>query len=237
MNRFRASLQTKPLQLFVSLPANDPALAKAALAEGADGLKAHINVDHRASGRAFGPLEHGETAIREIRSLFDGPFGIVPGGSLTDVKPEEIDRLAEIGIDFYSIYGHHMPAFLVRDSRLARTFAVDAAFDIRLANAARPLGMEAVEASVVPGGEYGTPLSFADLLKYRTLANVSELPLIVPSQRRLEPEDVPSLADCGARVILIGAVVTGTGEDGIRRAVSRFREAIDRLGGKTDGAR
>jgi len=228
MNRLRKSLGESKLQLFVSLPANDVGLAKAAVEEGADGLKVHMNVSHRASGNSFGPLADYRDTFADIRALFGGPFGIVPGGSLEDIHPEEIDALPDLGIDFFSIYAFHMPTFLQRSNKLARTFAVDAGFDMRLLEAAGPFGMDALEASVVPGTEYGSPLSFADLLKYRWLVDHAGLPVIVPSQRRIVPDDIPSLKDCGIRALLIGAVVTGRTPDEIRSAVSAFRNAIDR---------
>lgn len=228
MNRFQQSLASDKLQLFVSLPANNPELAKAALAEGADGLKVHINVSHRASGNCFGPLSSYLDVFTHIRSLFDGPLGIVPGGSLESVKQEEIETLPKIGIDFTSIYAFHMPSFLLRFPKLSRTFAIDSGFDLRLVEGARSFGVEALEASVIPGEEYGSPLSFADLLKYRWLVQHTGLPVIVPSQRKIVPADIPALIDTGIKVLLIGAVVTGKDADGIRRAVAELRNELDR---------
>lgn len=228
MNRFQRSLTSDKLQLFVSLPANDPELAKAALEEGADGLKVHINVSHRASGNSFGPLSSCLDVITEIRSLFDGPLGIVPGGSLESVRQDEIEALPELGVDFTSIYAFHMPSFLLRFPRLSRTFAIDSSFDLRLLEGAASFGVEALEASVIPGEEYGTPLSFADLLKYRWLVQHAGLPIIVPSQRKIGSADIPALMDSGIKVLLIGAVVTGNNADGIRRAVAELRNEIDR---------
>ncbi|KIL38935.1 hypothetical protein SD70_23050 [Gordoniibacillus kamchatkensis] len=227
MNRLKKSLQGGKLQLFVSLAANDAALARAALDEGADGLKVHMNVGHRASGNSFGPLADYRDTFREIRSLFDGPLGIVPGGSIEAIRPQEIDELPEIGIDFFSIYAWHMPSFLLKHGKLEATFAIDSGFDVRYVEAAKSFGLEALEASIVPGQEYGTPLSFADLLKYRWLAEKSGLPVIVPSQRRIVPQDVAALKDCGIGALLIGAVATGKTADEIKRTVHAFRNAID----------
>lgn len=228
MNRFQQSLASPKLQLYVSLPANDPGLAQAALAEGADGLKVHINVSHRASGSHFGPLSEYREPFARIRSMFDGPLGIVPGGSADSFQEDEIEALPGLGFDFTSIYAFHMPSFLLRFPKLSRTFAIDSGFDLRLLENAGSFGVEALEASVVPGEEYGSPLSFADLLKYRWLVRHSGLPVIVPSQRKIVPADVPALIDSGIRVLLIGAVVTGKDADGIRRAVAELRNEIDR---------
>lgn len=75
MGKLKQRLEHSGLSLFISLPANDVRLAKAALEEGADALKVHFNVGHRASGTHFGPLEGYEDIFSEIRSTFDGPLG------------------------------------------------------------------------------------------------------------------------------------------------------------------
>lgn len=82
MGKLKQTLAQNGLSLFVSLPANDVRLAKAALEEGADALKVHFNVGHRASGNQFGPLGSYADVFGQIRAAFDGPFGVVPSGSL-----------------------------------------------------------------------------------------------------------------------------------------------------------
>lgn len=231
MNRMHRALSSDKLQLFVSLPANDAELARAAVRAGADGLKVHINVDHRASGNRFGPLAEYAETFAEIRSLFEGPLGIVPGGSAEAVQAEEIRALPGMGIDFYSIYAWHLPVYMLKSPGLARTCAVDDRFDLSLLESAAALGIEAIEASIVPGAEYGSPLCLADLLKYRRVAERAKLPVIVPSQRKIGPQDVPGLIDCGVKVLLVGAVAVGTTAESIGRSVSLLREAIDKAGG------
>ncbi|XID93520.1 hypothetical protein ACF3MZ_03005 [Paenibacillaceae bacterium WGS1546] len=228
MARLQHCLNNKKLTLIVSLPANDASLARAALEAGADGLKTHCNVGHRASGSRFGPLDEYEAEFRRIRDSFDGPLGIVPAGSLEDARPEEIARLAPLGFDFYSIYAHHLPSFMLKDIGLERTFAISDRYDLARLPRTFPHGIAALEASIVPGEEYGAPLSFADLIKYRYLVERVELPVLVPSQRKLVPDDVPALADTGIKAIMLGAVVAGSTEESLRRAVAGFREAIDK---------
>lgn len=230
MDRLKQTLVPGKLKLFVSLPANDVKLANASLAEGADGLKVHIHVGHRASGNHFGPLATYQQIIQDIRGLYDGPLGIVPGGAVEQVSAEEIAALPGLGIDFVSIYAFHMPSFLLRAPGIAKTFAIDDKFDRSLIGNVREFGISALEASIVPGDEYGSPFTLADALAYRRLVQNTDVPVIVPSQRKITSEDVPVLSDCGVSVLLIGAVVTGKEEEGIRRSVSAFREAIDRIG-------
>ncbi|MBP2112648.1 hypothetical protein [Paenibacillus silagei] len=229
MGKLQQRLEQSGLSLIISLPANDVRLAKVALEEGADALKVHFNVGHRASGTHFGALDSYEDIFSEIRSTFDGPLGVVPSGSLEGVAEEEIRRLAPLGFDFYSIYAHHLPSFMLEDHGLDRTFAINDTYDLSQVQAGAQFGITALEASIVPGSEYGTALSFADLLKYRYLADHSGLPVLVPSQRKLVTGDVPSLQRAGVKAIMLGAVVTGKTEEELRRAVSSFRGAIDKL--------
>ena len=81
------NLFPKSLNLWVSLPHNEPELAQAALEAGADVLKVHIAADHFASGTRFGTLEEeGERIAQIIAAAKDKPVGIVPGDAL-EVMP------------------------------------------------------------------------------------------------------------------------------------------------------
>lgn len=215
--------------MIISLPANDAALAQAALEEGADGLKVHVNVGHRASNTQFGPLSQYEPVFRQIRELCKGPLGIVPADRPEDVERDEMAKLASMDFDFYSIYAHHLPSILIQDERWDRTFAINDSYDLSLITDLQHFGFTALEASIVPGSEYGSPLTMADLLKYRSLARKAGIPVIVPSQRKLIADDLQPLLEAGVRAVLLGAVVTGRSEQQLRRTVSEFRNAIDRL--------
>jgi hypothetical protein len=227
MNRFRQALEEKPFLLMVSLPQNDETLARAAMEEGADGLKMHINVYHRASGNRFGQLAEYMDFLQTIRSQFGGPIGIVPGGSMEELNPEEIKQFDSLGIDFISIYGHHLPASLLKIEGVASTFAIDDQFDLNRLEAVKHFPMTALEASIIPGSEYGTRLTFADLLTYRYIVEKAGIPIIVPTQRKIVAEDIVALRETGVRVLLAGAMAIGRTEDEIRRSIHALRNAID----------
>ncbi|MBG9941842.1 hypothetical protein ABE237_28180 [Brevibacillus formosus] len=227
MNRFQQALEEKPFLLMVSLPQNDETLARAAMEEGADGLKMHINVYHRASGNRFGPLAEYTDFLQTIRSQFAGPIGIVPGGSMEELNPEEIKQFESLGIDFLSIYGHHLPASLLKIEGVASTFAIDDQFDLNRLEAVKHFSMTALEASIIPGSEYGTRLTFADLLAYRYIVEKAGIPIIVPTQRKIVAEDMKALRETGVRVLLAGAMAIGRTEDEMRRSIHALRNAID----------
>ncbi|TQK45662.1 hypothetical protein FB479_11351 [Brevibacillus sp. AG162] len=228
MNRFQQALEEKPFLLMVSLPQNDETLARAAMEEGADGLKMHINVYHRASGNRFGPLAEYTDFLQTIRSQFAGPIGIVPGGSMEELNPEEIKQFDSLGIDFISIYGHHLPASLLKIGGVTSTFAIDDQFDLNRLEAVKHFPMTALEASIIPGSEYGTRLTFADLLTYRYIVEKAGIPIIVPTQRKIVAEDMEALRETGVRVLLAGAMAIGRTEDEIRRSIHALRNAIEK---------
>ena len=84
-------LSDRKFTLVVSLPANDLNLAKAALEGGADAVKVHCNVWHRASGHTFGTFEENKDFLKDLISLCgDVPVGLVPGTSeafITELVP------------------------------------------------------------------------------------------------------------------------------------------------------
>lgn len=90
-------------------------------------------------------------------------------------------------------------------------------------------GTDVLEASVIPGAEYGQPLSMRDLLKYQLIAQNVSVPVVVPTQRAIRTEDVAALVRTGVRGLMIGAVVTGREASTIARAVEAFRKAIDEV--------
>ena len=79
----------------------------------------------------------------------------------------------------------------------------------------------------MPAAEYGQPLNARDLIRYRNVVKHTKLPVVVPTQRLIRPEELGPLMQTGVRGLMIGAVVTGRTEDSIRRAVAAFRNQLD----------
>lgn len=227
MKRYINLLNSRKMALIMSLPVNEPALCRAAFEEGADVVKVHINVEHRASGTHFGRLCEARGALEKMLSCAKGPMGLVPGASL-ETAALDLQEAAEMGFDFFSIYAHHMPVgFTFKDH--AWMVACDGSYSLEEIAAMQHCGADVLEASIMPGAEYGQPLSMRDLLRYRSIVLHSSLPVVVPTQRFIRPQELPALADTGVKGLMIGAVVTGRTEESIRRAVNAFRNAIDRM--------
>ncbi|MBO4299366.1 MAG: hypothetical protein J5998_11255 [Clostridia bacterium] len=224
MNDYLRLLNENRLTLIMSLPKNDPALCEAAFEAGADVVKVHINVDHRASGTHFGPLAEELPALSAMLEHRKGPMGIVLGGTL-EAAQRDMAAAAALPFSFYSLYAQNVPPALLAGG-VPVMAACDSAYSLDEIAEMGPCGAQILEASIVPGGEYGTRLSMRDLLRYSAIVRRSDLPVVVPTQRLVTPEDVPALVKTGVRGLMIGAVVTGHDPDGIQRAIRAFRAAI-----------
>ncbi len=123
MSRIIELLNSGPT-LIMSLPANDPELALAAMQGGADALKVHIRVHHAASGTHFGTLAEESERLAEILALFPGPVGIVAGAE-TPATQVEMMELSRMGVDFFDLYISHMPAWMWNIERMAKVVALE----------------------------------------------------------------------------------------------------------------
>lgn len=217
---------TQPV-LIVSLPANSVEQAKAAEAAGADAIKVHIDVTHHATGVTFGSLAQERAALAAILEAVEIPVGLVPGEDVR-ISLETYRSIADMGFTLVDAYAHHTPALAERISGLDLWVAGDCRYTLEeIAALSRLPWVDAVEAAVIPTGEYGQFLSQRDLAAYLQLSEMLDTPFVVPSQRLLRIEDVPALLAVGAKNLMIGAVVTGKEVEGIERATRAFRRALD----------
>ena len=106
MDKFRQMLKEERFPLVMSLPRNDPALARAAWENGADVVKIHINVKHHASQTLFGSFEEERGAIEAMLAEAKGPMGIVLGADCCAAE-RSLPQAVAYGFDFLSLYGHH----------------------------------------------------------------------------------------------------------------------------------
>ena len=219
--------QDRPV-LVVSLPRNEVQFAQAAQAGGADAVKVHINVHHHASGTVFGSLREESEALETIIEV-GLPVGIVPGAEATMASPDDMQKLDEMGIDFFDAYVHQMPAAMLQmETQMSRMIALShrqrqATFSLGLCAA----WCDLIEASIIEPDGYGQPLTVADLCDYAAICTAyPDIPALVPTQRRIMPDELPILTNCGIRGIIIGAVVTGDEPPTVEQTTRRFADVL-----------
>lgn len=218
--------------LVASLPENNLELAKAAIDGGAQAIKVHINVWHRASGHTFGSFSDNRPFLESLIGLCGHiPVGLVCGGEDAFISEQELRQLEQIGLGFYSSYVNHLPPFMLRTEGITKMVAINDRYTADIVTGLELLGVDVLEGSIQPGDEYGRPLSTEDLIRYRNLAGLSNLPLLIPTQKIIEPGQVGDLYRVGAKAIMIGAIVMGQepAADQVRQACEKYRNAIERL--------
>lgn len=230
--KFKNMITRNKFSLLVSLPNNDLELAKAALAGGAQAIKVHCNVWHRASGHTYGPYEENQEFIRElIRLCGDVPVGLMPGTDEAFITDDDRRELEEMGLSYVSAYSHHLPCFMMDSETLTNAVAIDLTYSDSTLDAVRSSDIEVLEASIVPGEHYGRELYYADILRYSEIVRRSGKPVVVPTQKKIKPGEVKYLYQAGCKAIMIGAVVLGQdpAPEEVRAVTRAFREAVDAL--------
>lgn len=221
----------RPMVLIASLPVNDPELVRASLEGGADVIKVHINLKHRASANQIGTLAEERSSLQEILKIAkEVPCGIVPAASPEEVKAEEIAELVEMGFDFISLYLRDAPVGLLPSAdQLERMLALSSEDPLEMATSLDGLDIQVLEASIMHKESYGQPLTFRDLAQYRQLRQTTHLPLVIPSQHAFAPAALADLAAIGAEAVMLGTIVAGTTPQSWRDTFKAFRQEADRL--------
>lgn len=210
------------LPVLVSLGRHDIELAKAAVEAGAFGLKFHLNAYHRASGTTFGSFAEERPFIEQLAKL--GKPMLVMSGQETQPTLDELNALADYGVEGWNIYLKHVQPHLYQ-SRLKPILALDSDSGRTEIAAIRAIPGAMVEASIGRFAEYGQPLNDNDLARFADIVRMSGRPVIAPSQKKFTAADVPGLRAAGIGAILLGIVVTGATPDEVYRSVKPIVDA------------
>lgn len=229
MNRFEELFKKKKFPLLVSLPKHGVDWGLAAQDNGADAVKVHTSLSHPASGVAFPSLEQEAPTFEAMRKVLSIPMGVVPGVGV-DLEKPEMDRMVELGFDFFDAFISQITPLIMLEKRIAPMLCILPDHTVEEAAAASSLPrVVCMEADIVRHEGYGKRASLEDIVRYKILSKALSTPLVVPTQRALLPDEVSLLAEVGAGSLMIGAVVTGMSVEGVAKATRAFRAAIDQL--------
>jgi hypothetical protein len=213
--------------LFVSIPRNSIEHALAAQEGGADAIKMHVNITHHATGISFGTLEAEAKNLREVIEAVKIPVGLVPGESLEIVNAGFMRKVIDMGFSFIDAYSQYWPASIHEQDQIDLWAAFDSTYTLEeMVNIASYPWVDVVEASIIPVDEYGVNLSWRDVSHYLNLKDAIHKPLVIPSQRKLRPDDMPALVKLGLKNFLMGAVSVGEDPSSIERCTREFRESL-----------
>lgn len=225
MSRWVKTAGSQSFSLLVSIPRNQPDMAKAAEAGGADAIKIHLNCKHPASGHLFGNFQKEKKNIESVLKSISIPLGIVPGAEST-ASAQQLIEMRKMGIDFFDIFAHHMPLDYLTTG-LGRMICLDSRYTPLDARRLAKHWAQVFECSIIPHEGYGEPVSVADLNQWRALTENLQIPLLVSTQRKIKPEECEELKRAGVAGIVIGVIVTGETASGVQKVTRQFRQAID----------
>lgn len=229
MHRLLNKLNSNKMTLIASVPANDYELAKTAWEAGADAIKVHINVFHRASQNNFGSLESIRPVFERILRDSPVPVGIVAGED-TFLVESVVDEIVNMGFDFISLCGQFTPASLVMREDISNFFAVNYTYNLEEINAiSNSFVADILELSIADPSTYGERLNARDLARYEYIAKNSKVPTVVPTQRVVYPSDVKALHKCGVKAVMVGAISMGKTKESISETLRNFKKAIEEL--------
>lgn len=247
-SRLKSLVNERRFPLIVSLAANDPELARAAEEAGADAVKLHLNTVHEITGSRFGSWAEEKEGILAVLKAVHLPVGVVPGQRDTMTDSRSFEGMAAAGVDFIDAPWPALPAAVLTRNLQEGRPAIMAALSyadlvVDQANASltpsplSPLlpsltrlpGVDMVEAAVAAPGEVGRPLTAATLVRYAQVCQESRLPVFVPSQAVVSPQDLRLLAAVGVAGVLLGPLVIGRTASEISRQLPRFRQVRDSL--------
>jgi hypothetical protein len=232
VSRLLEELRSEKPCLIASLINNSIESAKAAIEAGADGLKLHLNFDHRPSGARTGSFEEEQEQLLSILELSEVPVGIVPRPGFVS-NPAEIERYRDLRFDFVDFYGRNVSPSVLAVKGISKWIAAELHYSpAMISELATMHQIDVIEGAFLTNGEYGQRLSVEDIVRLKIIADMvkrHDKPFVLPTDRRLFPEDVPSLIEAGVSNLMIGVAVTGVEPKGIFEGISAFRTALDSL--------
>jgi hypothetical protein len=227
--KFHKMVKENKFTLVVSLPSNDIRLVKAALRGGAEAIKCHINVLHRASGHSFGPFAENRDFIKAlVDTCAVTPAGLVCGADSAYINEEELGEIEKLGIDFFSSYAAYLPNFMMESAALSRMAAIDSGYNQNTLDGVNVFPPDVLECSIQSGEAYHSKMTYADVLRYADIASKVKVPCLVPTQKWTAPAETRALYKAGCKALMIGAVVMGKdpSEYDVEKCTAAFAEAV-----------
>jgi len=215
--------------LISSLNTNSTALAVASEEAGVDAVEVHLNIEDVASTVRFGGIDLEESAIRDIIGSTKIPVGVWIG-DMPMVSQDEWEKIVGLGVDYVKMLAHHMPSYVYNDERLKKIVSVGSGYVTELIEIlSHDNKVSAIEASIMTPQVFRLPLTLYDLSNYTLIRKLSSKPVIVPSQKYIEPTDLKMLKKIGIEGIVTNNIVAGTTPLSYRELLSEFRSAINVL--------
>lgn len=212
--------------LIASPAANSLELALVAQEAGADAIETHLNHETSQGGGAFGSIDLEEQPLKDITSSLTIPVGVSIGGS-KPLQEEEWERILSLNFDFVNMLAHHMPAFVASDERISKIVGIGPGYVLeQVKTISDSQGVSALEAAVVPSQAFGLPLNVLDVATLEIVTRLSAKPVLVPTQKKIKPAEIPIIRKVGCKGLNLTTIVTGDTPTSVATTLKEFIAAV-----------
>ncbi len=212
--------------LMAILPHNTSEYAEAAQSGGADAMILGIDKSESMFPGLFGSFDLQEDSILGIVSTSTIPVGISIGDS-RPLTPDGWERIVSKPFSFVNMYAHHMPPFVLSDTRIEKLVSIGAGYMVEQIKSLSEMDqVGALEAAIVSPQGLAHVFSVLDLSTLRMITRLSSKPVILRAQKRIEAADYKSIADAGLRGVSVDPSSLEPGVEAYRDAITTFRSRV-----------
>lgn len=218
-------LAQKKFFLFGDLHVNSRDLAIACEEAGADSIIFHLNQEV-GGGFRFAGLEIEEDSIRDSMSVLKVPLGITIGDT-RELLENDWEVIADMGFAFVNMFAHQLPIFVWNDNRLEKIVSIGPGYILEQVRALSELdNVSAIVAALTPNQGIGLPFTILDGTTLRLITSLSSKPVLVPTQRKIRPQDIVPLTKMGCRGLLLTTTAYGETPESCREKISTYRTEL-----------
>jgi hypothetical protein len=224
-----ADILKRKFTIISNLYTNSLQLASASEEGGADAIELNLNFEETGTGVRYGTIDLEEHAISEIIGSVKVPVGVRIGDAPM-IRREEWEKIVSTGIDYVKMMAHHMPSFIYNDERVCKIISVGSGYVLEqveiLAHDGRVSG---IEAAIISPQVFRLPLTLLDITTYALITRRASKPVIVPSQKYIEPNDLRILKKIGVEGLVINYTIIGTDPLGYAEILQEYKRVADEL--------
>jgi hypothetical protein len=224
-----ADILKRKFTIISNLYTNSLQLASASEEGGADAIELNLNFEETGTGVRYGTIDLEEHAISEIIGSVKVPVGVRIGDAPM-IRREEWEKIVSTGIDYVKMMAHHMPSFIYNDERVCKIISVGSGYVLEqveiLAHDGRVSG---IEAAIISPQVFRLPLTLLDITTYALITRRASKPVIVPSQKYIEPNDLRILKKIGVEGLVINYTIIGTNPLGYAEILQEYKRVADEL--------
>lgn len=230
----RTNESTVPGMLLVAvLPRNELALAEAAVRAGADVVVFRINGAGTELLSETGDLEKESPTIAEAKdALGDRAIVGLIVGSNGNLSPNEVPKVAGLGLDFVATYPHLTPANFLEVGEIGRVAILDQQGG-QVSRGINDLSIQAALLRIDRPSDSPTEMTVLDVATYRGAADAIHRPIIVFPTWTMTPGDLEVLKNAGIEAVALVGPAPDADAEKVEGLVSPYRDMVKRLGKPT----